>query len=149
MASLITERTCVRPPNIRSIHGSHDDRPGRRPPSGVGGRWHGGATARGLLGLALFLLLLELLPRPGLVNQAYLPPFSAMRSALVDQLGTGSFWTALLETIRGWALGLSIAMVAGVSVGVVIGSVSLLRESTASTIEFLRPIPSVALSGAA
>ncbi|MGJ9412858.1 hypothetical protein ACHAAC_09130 [Aeromicrobium sp. CF4.19] len=72
-----------------------------------------------------------------------------MRSALVDQLGTGSFWTALLETIRGWALGLSIAMVAGVSVGVVIGSVSLLRESTASTIEFLRPIPSVALSGAA
>jgi ABC-type nitrate/sulfonate/bicarbonate transport system permease component len=36
-------------------------------------------------------------------------------------------------------------MVAGVVAGVVIGSIPWLREATASTIEFLRPIPSVAL----
>jgi ABC-type nitrate/sulfonate/bicarbonate transport system permease component len=36
-------------------------------------------------------------------------------------------------------------MVAGIVVGIVVGSVPFLREATASTIEFLRPIPSVAL----
>ncbi|WP_375001092.1 ABC transporter permease [Aeromicrobium sp. CTD01-1L150] len=113
--------------------------------SGRARRWQGGAASRGLLGLGLFLLVLELVPRTGLVNQAYLPPFSAMVSALADQLATGAFWTALLETIRGWALGLSIATIAGVTVGVIIGSIAWLRDATASTIEFLRPIPSVAL----
>src|SRR5690606_9768643 len=36
-------------------------------------------------------------------------------------------------------------LVAGVVLGIVIGSAPLLRAATASTIEFLRPIPSVAL----
>lgn len=108
-------------------------------------RWQGSAGARGLLGLALFVLVLELVPRLGLVNPAYLPPVSAMVRALADQVGTAAFWTALLETIRGWAIGLGIATVAGVAVGVLVGSVEVLRRATASTIEFLRPIPSVAL----
>jgi ABC-type nitrate/sulfonate/bicarbonate transport system permease component len=108
-------------------------------------RWQAGAAVRGLFGLGLFLLVLEIVPRTGLVNQAYLPPVSAILGALVDQVGTASFWTGLLETIRGWAIGLGIATVAGVTVGVLIGSVEVLRRATASTIEFLRPIPSVAL----
>lgn len=108
-------------------------------------RWQGGAGARGLFGLVLFLLLLEVVPRTGLVNEAYLPPFSAMIGALVDQVQAEAFWTALLQTVRGWALGLGIATVAGVSLGVLIGSVEFLRKATASTVEFLRPIPSVAL----
>ncbi len=49
------------------------------------------------------------------------------------------------QTLGGWALGLALAVVAGVVVGVVIGGVGFLRAVTASTIEFLRPIPSVAL----
>ena len=108
-------------------------------------RRSGGAGVRGLFGLALFLLLLEILPRTGLVNATYLPPFSAMVGALIEQVATGEFWTALLETVRGWAIGLSVAMVAGVGAGVLIGSVEVLRRATSSTIEFLRPIPSVAL----
>lgn len=107
--------------------------------------WPSSAPARGAAGLVLFLLVLELLPRLGVVNDAYLPPFSEMARALVTQLGSGDFWTALIATIRGWAIGLGIAMVAGVVLGIVIGSSELLRQATASTIEFLRPIPSVAL----
>jgi ABC-type nitrate/sulfonate/bicarbonate transport system permease component len=38
-----------------------------------------------------------------------------------------------------------LAVAAGIVVGIIIGSVPILREFTASTIEFLRPIPSVAL----
>ncbi|XVU29144.1 ABC transporter permease [Actinoplanes sp. CA-054009] len=99
----------------------------------------------GLTGLAAAVALLELLPRAGIVDSRFLPPFSAMVRSLATQLTTGGFWTATGQTLRGWALGLAIAMAAGIAVGVVVGSVPLLRALTASTIEFLRPIPSVAL----
>lgn len=99
----------------------------------------------GLLGLALVAAVLEALPRLDIVDRRFLPPFTSMAAGLGDQLGDGDFWVALGQTLVGWALGLAIAMLAGIVFGVVIGSVPLLRAITASTIEFLRPIPSVAL----
>ena len=100
---------------------------------------------QGLVGLAALVVLLELLPRVGVVSPTYLPPFSAMVDALLEELGQAQFWSALADTVTAWAVGLAIAMVLGITVGVVIGSVPLLRALTSSTIEFLRPIPSVAL----
>lgn len=100
---------------------------------------------RGLAGLAGLVALLEVLPRTSLVSPDYLPPASTMAEALWHLLAEGAFWTALGDTLTGWGLGLAIAVAAGVAAGVVIGSVPLLRAVTASTIEFLRPIPSVAL----
>jgi ABC-type nitrate/sulfonate/bicarbonate transport system permease component len=99
----------------------------------------------GVAGIAAFVGLLELAPRVGLVDRRFFPPFSEMLAALVDELGTDRFWTALLDTLRGWGLGLLIAAAAAVVIGIAIGSSPLLRDVTASTIEFLRPIPSVAL----
>jgi ABC-type nitrate/sulfonate/bicarbonate transport system permease component len=101
--------------------------------------------ALGALGLLLLVGLIEVLPRAGLVDERFLPPFSTMARSLAEQLTLADFWTALGQTLRGWALGLALAMVSGIVAGVVIGSVPLLRAVTASTIEFLRPIPSVAL----
>jgi ABC-type nitrate/sulfonate/bicarbonate transport system permease component len=98
-----------------------------------------------VLGLALGAAVLEALPRLGIVDSRFLPPFSSMARSLAEQLGREDFWVALGETLRGWAIGLAIAMAAGIVVGVVVGSVPFLRSVTASTIEFLRPIPSVAL----
>ncbi|WP_051399630.1 ABC transporter permease [Haloechinothrix halophila] len=103
---------------------------------------HGALGAAGFAGL---ILLLELLPRAGVVDARFLPPFTEMAVALSDQLASPAFWDALVATLRGWIIGLAIAMAAGVSAGILIGSVPALRAATASTIEFLRPIPSVAL----
>lgn len=103
------------------------------------------AALLGAAGLAGLISLLELVPRLGLVNRAYLPPFSEMIAALTDQLATGAFWDALASTMTGWAIGLGISMVAGVALGILIGSIPFVRAATSSTIEFLRPIPSVAL----
>ncbi|MFD0686075.1 ABC transporter permease [Actinomadura fibrosa] len=114
------------------------DRDGRRRPAVP-------SWALGIAGLAGLMALAELVPRAGLVRERYLPPFSDMVSALADQAGTDAFWRALLETLRGWAIGLAIAMAAGVVLGIVIGGVPPLRAALTSTIEFLRPIPSVAL----
>jgi ABC-type nitrate/sulfonate/bicarbonate transport system permease component len=103
------------------------------------------AWLRGLCGLIGFALLLEIAPRTGLVSPHYLPPFSAIMVALVQELATANFWHAFGDTMRAWALGLVISLAAGTALGIVIGSSSLLRTLTYSTIEFLRPIPSVAL----
>ncbi|MGW0823209.1 ABC transporter permease [Streptomyces sp. NPDC002845] len=102
-------------------------------------------VALGATGLAAFLALCEAVPRLGLVKEDYFPPVSRIADALVTELGDDTFWTALGDTLTGWALGLVIAVTAGILAGVVIAVVPYLREATASTIEFLRPIPSVAL----
>ncbi|WP_367319632.1 ABC transporter permease [Streptomyces sp. HUAS ZL42] len=102
-------------------------------------------VALGAAGLAAFLALGEAVPRLGLVKEAYFPPTTRVADALAGELADGAFWTALGDTLTGWALGLAIAAGAGIVVGVVVSVVPYLREATASTIEFLRPIPSVAL----
>jgi ABC-type nitrate/sulfonate/bicarbonate transport system permease component len=47
--------------------------------------------------------------------------------------------------VEGWALGLGIATALAVPIGIVIGSSRLLYRASRAVIEFLRPIPSVAL----
>jgi ABC-type nitrate/sulfonate/bicarbonate transport system permease component len=98
-----------------------------------------------LLGLVGFGVLLEVVPRIGLVDPKYAPPTSDILTTLAQQFGRGDFWTAVFDTLWTWLLGLVIAVALGVAIGVFIGSVPVLRAATASTIEFLRPIPSVAL----
>ena len=100
---------------------------------------------QGLGGLVGFALLLEIVPRIGIISPDYLPPFSAIMVALFKEMMTATFWAALSDTLEAWAIGLVISVVAGVVVGIAIGSSHLLRSLTHSTIEFLRPIPSVAL----
>ena len=74
-----------------------------------------GAGLLGVAGLAGLLVLAEALPRLGLVNDAYLPPTSRIAAALGDELVTGEFWRAVGDTLTGWAIGLLIAVVAGVA----------------------------------
>jgi ABC-type nitrate/sulfonate/bicarbonate transport system permease component len=102
-------------------------------------------VALGLAGLAGLLVLVEALPRLGLVDDRYLPPTTRILKALGDEISTGELWRALGDTLYAWAVGLIIAVVAGVVAGIAIGAVPVLRAATASTVEFLRPIPSVAL----
>ncbi|ULR54729.1 ABC transporter permease [Streptomyces deccanensis] len=105
----------------------------------------GSHAVLGAAGLAGFLALWEAVPRLGVVEDDFLPPVSRVAGALGTEFADGTFWTALGDTLTGWAVGLLIAVTAGIAVGVVIAVVPYLREATSSTIEFLRPIPSVAL----
>jgi len=98
----------------------------------------------GLTGLVGFGLSLEVLARTGVVPARYLPPTSRILAALADSAAGGTLWSAVGNTVLTWAIGLGMAVAAAVVLGLVIGSVPLLRAATASTIEFLRPIPSVA-----
>ncbi|MGH1564512.1 ABC transporter permease [Mumia sp. DW29H23] len=99
----------------------------------------------GLLGILGFLLTWELVVRSGLVEARYLPAASTVLAELADRLRTPEFWTAVGETMKTWAIGLAISAAAAVVLGLIIGPSRFLRRVTHSTIEFLRPIPSVAL----
>jgi ABC-type nitrate/sulfonate/bicarbonate transport system permease component len=112
---------------------------------GARGTGHLKAALLGVAGLVGFALLLEMAPRLRLVPERYAPPTSRILRTLVEEAQRPAFWAAFGDTLRTWGTGLAIAVAAGVLAGVVIGSVPALRALTASTIEFLRPIPSVAL----
>jgi ABC-type nitrate/sulfonate/bicarbonate transport system permease component len=101
--------------------------------------------ALGTVGVLAFLGVWQLLPALGVVDARFLPYATDTLAHLGGQLTETAFWTDVRQTMTAWAIGLTIAVVAAVSLGTVIGLVPMLRRGTHTTIEFLRPIPSVAL----
>lgn len=99
----------------------------------------------GAIGIVGFLLIWEVVARTGLVDPRFLPPASEVIVRLGEYLVDLAFWRDVRETMTSWAIGLAIAIVAGGVAGFAIGSSRFLERATRSTIEFLRPIPSVAL----
>ena len=105
-------------------------------------------TVRVLVSLASIAAALgvwELVSRTGLIAERDLPPMSHAFRELWHMMGTGHFWSAFGDTVRGWALGLSIATVLAVPIGILLGSSDLAARAFRIPIEFLRPIPSAVL----
>lgn len=102
-------------------------------------------AAYGILGLGVLFAVAEAVPRLGLVSRDFLPPATEIVRTVGHEVTTSEFWAALGETMRAWAIGLGLAFVLAVAVGLLIDAVPGLRAATHSTVEFLRPIPSVAL----
>lgn len=99
----------------------------------------------GFAGILTFLAIWETLPTLGGVNPAYLPPASAALGDLGSKLLDASFWQAVGDTMLAWSIGLAVAIILAVVIGFPVGYNETLRRYTHSTVEFLRPIPSVAL----
>ena len=122
---------------------------GRSPPVTAPGRaLDANPMARRLMGASGVLALAalwEFAPRLGLLNRDFFPPLSAVLERLAGLALTAEFWGYVASTARTWVLGLVVATLAGVLAGLFIGLTPGARTYTHSTIEFLRPIPSVAL----
>jgi ABC-type nitrate/sulfonate/bicarbonate transport system permease component len=91
------------------------------------------------------LALWELVVGIGLLNEDHVPSMTATVEELVRIIGDGDFWSAVGSTLQGWGLGLGIAAALAVPLGILIGSSPLVYRSVRFVVEFLRPIPSVAL----
>jgi NitT/TauT family transport system permease protein len=120
------------------------------PPSGAAGappaRTARVATwRRGLTGVVVFLLLAEALGRLGIIPRSVLPLTSTVLARTAGLLGNGRFVADLGATLEAWAVGLAITVIIGVPLGVLLGSLPGVRVATRAIVEFLRPIPSVAL----
>jgi ABC-type nitrate/sulfonate/bicarbonate transport system permease component len=91
------------------------------------------------------LALWELVVGIGLLSEDHVPSMTATVAELAELLGDGDFWSAVGSTLQGWALGLGIAAALAIPFGILIGSSPLAYRSVRFVVEFLRPIPSVAL----
>src|SRR5262245_14058536 len=91
------------------------------------------------------LALWQLVVGIGLLNEDHIPTMTATVAELGDLIGDADFWSAVGSTLQGWALGLGIAAVLAIPLGILVGSSPVVYRSVRFVVEFLRPIPSVAL----
>jgi len=103
------------------------------------------APLLGLLGVLAFLAGWQFVAAAGLIDPSQLPSASDTFARLATMSSDLEFWRNVGRTMTAWAIGLAIAAVAGIVVGGLIGLIPVLRRGTHSAVEFLRPIPSVAL----
>jgi NitT/TauT family transport system permease protein len=104
------------------------------------GRW-----ARGLAGLAAVVAISQVLAVTGTVPREFLPTAADVLARAVRLAGDPVFRAGVVATGRAWAIGLALAVAAGVPVGLLLGSIPSVGTAVQPVLEFLRPIPSVAL----
>lgn len=100
---------------------------------------------RNLIGLGGFFLIWEGAVRLNLIEAVFLPPPSVVAARLVELLGRESFLRDLIATVLAWLIAVAISVAVAVPAGLLLGSVPAVRTSTRLLIEFLRPIPPVAI----
>lgn len=96
-------------------------------------------------GVLVAALVWEGSTRLGLLDASAIPPLSDVVDALGSQLGSGSFWTALGRTVESTVLGLLIGVAIALPLGVALGLSTVAFRSTRFVVEFLKPIPVVAI----
>lgn len=103
----------------------------------------------GLAGVLVVMVFLELVARLGLLSTTWFPPVTAVFDTLGGLLITPELWANVGWTLQGWGAGLALAAALAIPIGMLIGSVEPAYRAVRAVIEFLRPIPSVALIPAA
>src|SRR5215212_10813142 len=104
-----------------------------------------GTLAIPTLSIAASLLLWEVVSRSGLISQRDLPAMSTSFQELWAMVKTESFWAAFGHTVEGWAIGIALAAVLAIPIGILLGVSDFAASAFRIPIEFLRPIPSAAL----
>ncbi|GGL31829.1 ABC transporter permease [Planomonospora parontospora] len=104
-----------------------------------------GTALRGALGIAGFLLIAEALGRTGVVDPYAVPLASSVLSGAFGLLLDGEFLAGVGDTLFSAAAGLLLATAAAVPSGLVLGTFPRAERAVRPLVEFLRPIPSVAL----
>jgi NitT/TauT family transport system permease protein len=102
-------------------------------------------TVRGIIGAATLFAILEVLTRAELVNPIYLPPASAIVATTAQILVDPEFLANVGGTLLAWGIGMVVAIGLAVPLGLLLGSSRRSYLAATTAIEFLRPIPSVAL----
>lgn len=108
----------------------------------VASAWHRISSLGGAL---LIICGMELATRFEAVPPSYIPPPSVVIERLAHLLWETVAWQAIGMTLLGWCLGLLIASAVAIPAGLLLGQNELAYRASRSIVEFLRPVPSVAL----
>ncbi|GII83071.1 nitrate ABC transporter permease [Sphaerisporangium siamense] len=102
-------------------------------------------VARGATGVAVLLLAAELAGRTGLVDRSLIPLISEILARAAGLVVDPLFLADLQGTLVVWATGLLVAVAIAVPLGLFLGTLRRAELAARPLVEFLRPIPSVAL----
>jgi ABC-type nitrate/sulfonate/bicarbonate transport system permease component len=97
------------------------------------------------VGLGVLLAFFEVAPRVGVLPESSFPPTSEVAVTLWGMLRTAEPWRAAGQTLGAWARAMGFATLVGVPLGLAMGASRTVAQMFRLTVEFLRPIPSVAL----
>ncbi|MPZ80148.1 MAG: ABC transporter permease subunit [Actinophytocola sp.] len=100
---------------------------------------------RNLIGLVGFFLIWEGAVRLDLIERVFLPTPTDVFATLADLLGQETFVRDVIATVLAWLIALAVAIAIAVPAGLLLGSLPSVRMATRVLVEFLRPIPPVAL----
>ena len=89
--------------------------------------------------------LFEGTSRSGLVDPSVVPPVTAVARAFAADLTAGEVLPQVVITLRSYAQGLGLALAIGITLGVLMGAIPGCYAAGRVLLEFLRPIPSVAV----
>ena len=95
--------------------------------------------------LAAALGLWQWLSAAGVIRSDEFPSMSQTATALWDLLTQSALWSAVGETLEGWALGLVIGAAAALLIGTLIGLNRFAYRSVIGVIEFFKAIPVIAI----
>lgn len=101
--------------------------------------------AKGIVGVAVAIAAWESIRWFQIVDPRDLPSFLAILETALRGLWGGELSRALLATLGSWLPGLLIATAIGIAAGILLALSPQLEMATRPLLEFLRPIPSVAL----
>ncbi|HVN23698.1 MAG TPA: ABC transporter permease [Syntrophorhabdales bacterium] len=101
--------------------------------------------ASGALLLLFLIVLWEILPRSGIVYARYFPPFSTVMAALFEGIRSTEILKQASISIYRAFCGYCLAILIGVTLGTLTGTIRWVSDLLEITIELLRPMPSVAL----
>ncbi|MFE4078084.1 ABC transporter permease [Paenarthrobacter sp. YIM B13468] len=96
------------------------------------------------LGIAAVLVIWQVLAEAKVAGNA-LPPATTVFSTLATILGTATFWSSLGATIGIALLALALSAVAGVILGLLVGTFETVRFATLAMLEFLKPVPPIVI----
>lgn len=103
------------------------------------------AVVRGAVGIVAVVLVLQLVSISGLVDPQLVPSMFVVLRRAAQLAVDPEFLGGVATTLRSWAGGLLAAVVVAVPLGVLFGALPGVNAATRTLVEFLRPIPSVAL----
>ncbi|KJF16409.1 ABC transporter permease [Acidithrix ferrooxidans] len=100
-------------------------------------------TVRQIGGILVALALWELSSATGAVNSNALVTPLATFGGIISHMT--ALATALVATLEAWALGISVAVVAGILIGTLVGRSQIADAATETIVRMMRPLPSLAL----
>jgi NitT/TauT family transport system permease protein len=104
-----------------------------------------GTCARLIAGVALFFLAAEFVTSLEVVPAIYLPRASTVAVRMLALARDHHFLANVAHTLHAWAIGLGVAVVVSVPLGILIGTSDVAYKIATPLGELMRPIPSVAL----